>query len=120
LILANSSFAYTFDAFGAKKWPETVTAWGSSSWSTKLFVPGLFLDRDRFLAEVGGKLVWASVFLGLCYLSLALPGLTPFEARLLTVWLFRSNLSKNEFKSLATAGLWSLAIVLKTSSPSFS
>lgn len=70
-----------------------------------------------FWAEpgAGGSLV--RVCLGLGSSLLALPGLTPLDAILLVV--FPPNLSKNVPKSLATAGLRSLAIALNTSKPSF-
>jgi len=77
------------------------------------------LERDlSFWAEVGAG---GGFNVGLAFgsFSFALPGLTPLETKLLLVLAFLSNFSKKVHRSLATAGLWSFAIVLKTSKPSF-
>ena len=76
------------------------------------------LETDLyFCAEPGAGGGLVRVCLGLGQSLFALAGLTPFDAMLVVV--FAPNLSKNVAKSLATAGLRSLANALKTSNPSF-
>jgi len=87
----------------------------------KLFVWGPLETDLYFWAEPGAGGGLVKVALGLGSSLLALPGLTPFDAIVLIVFVFvlPPNLSKNVPKSFATAGLRSLAIALNTSKPNF-